>query len=107
MMDDSVLESNAKFGKHSLAADTDGSTRDTLDMERMGKQQTLRRNFTFISIFGFSLILMSTWEIQLGVGTFGLTNGGTAGMIYVYLGAWIGFATIAISMAEMASMYAT
>lgn len=46
MMDDSVLESNAKFGKHSLAADTDGSTRDTLDMERMGKQQTLRVKFT-------------------------------------------------------------
>lgn len=41
------------------------------------------------------------------VGVFGLLNGGTAGMIYVYLGTWIGFAAITISMAEMASMYAT
>lgn len=41
------------------------------------------------------------------VGVFGLLNGGTAGMIYVYLGTWIGFAAITISMAEMASMSAT
>ena len=35
----------------------------------------------------------------------GLINGGTAGMIWMYLVAWIGFLAVNTSMAEMASMY--
>lgn len=37
--------------------------------------------------------------------TFGLTNGGTAGAIYVYIFTFFGFGMAVISMAEMASMY--
>jgi hypothetical protein len=37
---------------------------------------------------------------------FGLFNGGTAGLIYVYLGTAVGFAAVVASMAEMGSMYA-
>ena len=37
--------------------------------------------------------------------TFGLTNGGTAGAIYIYIITFIGFGLAVISMAEMASMY--
>lgn len=36
---------------------------------------------------------------------FGLMNGGTAGMIYTYIGGVIGFTAVIASMAEMASMY--
>lgn len=43
-----------------------GTAADQSDMKRMGKQQKLRRNFGFFSIFGFSAILLSTWETQLG-----------------------------------------
>ena len=35
---------------------------------------------------------------------FALPNGGTAGLVYVYIGTVIGFAAVVASMAEMASM---
>jgi len=34
----------------------------------------------------------------------GLINGGTAGMIWMFLVAWIGFLAVNTSMAEMGSM---
>lgn len=37
--------------------------------------------------------------------TFGLINGGTAGLIWMYLICWVAFVFIYLSMAEMASMY--
>ena len=63
-------------GKH-------GSTRDVEDMKRMGKEQLFKvgpwfpcretqpvdnaqRNFGFLSIFGFAMILMQTWQALLG-----------------------------------------
>lgn len=42
-----------------------GTAKDQKDMQRMGKLQELRRNFRFISIFGYSMILMATWETAL------------------------------------------
>lgn len=42
-----------------------GTDGDQKDMYRMGKQQELRRNFRFVSIFGYSMVLMATWETVL------------------------------------------
>ena len=42
-----------------------GTAGDQRDMYRMGKQQELRRNFRFVSIFGYSMVLMATWETIL------------------------------------------
>lgn len=42
-----------------------GTPEDQKDMHRMGKTQELRRNFRFVSIFGYSMILMATWETVL------------------------------------------
>lgn len=42
-----------------------GTPEDQKDMYRMGKTQELRRNFRFVSIFGYSMILMATWETVL------------------------------------------
>lgn len=42
-----------------------GTSEDQKDMQRMGKTQELRRNFKFVSIFGYSMILMATWETVL------------------------------------------
>jgi hypothetical protein len=42
-----------------------GTPDDQRDMHRMGKTQELRRNFRFVSIFGYSMILMATWETVL------------------------------------------
>lgn len=65
----------------------------------------MQRNFGFVSIFGFALILMGTWEALLGTVAFGLGNGGPSGLVYTYIGVWIGFILVIASMAEMASMY--
>ena len=43
-----------------------GSTAaDKRDMLRLGKIQELRRNFSFVPIFGYAMILMSSWECML------------------------------------------
>lgn len=57
---------NSIAGDGKGASEKYGTFADRRDMERMGKTQKLRRNFGFFSILGFSMILLSTWEIQLG-----------------------------------------
>ncbi|KAI4246388.1 MAG: hypothetical protein L6R42_009932 [Xanthoria sp. 1 TBL-2021] len=84
-----------------------GTEIDARDMKRMGKTQSFQRNFAFCSTLGFSMVLMSSWETQLATATFGLTNGGTAGAIYIYITTFFGFGMAIVSMAEMASMAPT
>ncbi|KAF2766876.1 amino acid transporter [Teratosphaeria nubilosa] len=84
-----------------------GTGADQLDMHRMGKEQQTKRNFHFLTIFGFTMVLMATWEAQFSASTFSLTNGGTAGAIWIYVGTFVGFLAAIASMAEMASMAPT
>jgi hypothetical protein len=42
-------------------------------------------------MFGFSVVLMASWEIVLATASLGLLNGGTAGFLYTNLASWIGF----------------
>lgn len=53
------------------------------------------------------MLVMCSWETMLGTSIIGLINGGTAGLIWMYLVAWVGFLAVNISMAEMASMAPT
>ncbi|RMD44987.1 hypothetical protein DV735_g109, partial [Chaetothyriales sp. CBS 134920] len=76
-------------------------------MHRMGKAQQMRRNFRFVSILGFTMLVMCSWETMLGTTIIGLINGGTAGLIWMFLVSWIGFICVNTSMAEMASMAPT
>lgn len=82
----------------------------------------LKRNFRFISIVGFGCTLICTWEVILTFITLlpsnwecmltlstrllsaGLTDGGTAGLIWGFLGVSLGFSLVYASIAEMASM---
>jgi hypothetical protein len=48
-----------------VVSEKKGTRNDQKDMTRMGKTQELRRNFRFVSIFGYSMILMGTWETIL------------------------------------------
>lgn len=48
-----------------LVSEKGGTAVDQKDAYRMGKQQELRRNFRFVSIFGYSMVLMATWETIL------------------------------------------
>ena len=77
---------------------------DQQDMRRLGKKQELRRNFRFTSILGFVAIAMGTWEVILSATAAGLTNGGTGGMIWMFVGSYFCFGTIVLSLAEMSSM---
>ncbi|KIY02245.1 uncharacterized protein Z520_02383 [Fonsecaea multimorphosa CBS 102226] len=88
-----------------------GTVADRNAMARLGKEQLFKaneqRNFGFVSIFGFALIIMSTWETILSTLAFGLGNGGPGGLIWTFVAAYIGFTLVSVSMAEMASMAPT
>jgi len=73
-MDD--LKSSSEWADRSLAimevSDVDQETTEKLgtaydqhDMVRMGKQQQLRREFEFFSIWGYAVILGCSWEFAL------------------------------------------
>lgn len=64
-----------------LPSEKAGNKADQRDMWRMGKAQEMRRNFRFVSIFGFTMLVMCSWETMLGTSIIGLINGGTAGLI--------------------------
>ncbi|KAF1844879.1 amino acid transporter [Cucurbitaria berberidis CBS 394.84] len=76
------LEVQEVPSEHGSLVEKNGTIGDQRDMLRMGKTQELRRNFRFVTIFGFTMVLMATWEAQLSANGFGLVNGGTAGLIW-------------------------
>ncbi|XP_014555116.1 hypothetical protein COCVIDRAFT_39038 [Bipolaris victoriae FI3] len=81
-----------------------GTQRDERDMDRMGKRQQLRRQFKFLSIYGFGVVLGCTWEYSL-IGTgISLFNGGPAGGIWMLLVVCSGMLCVTLSFAEMVSM---
>ncbi|KAJ5669389.1 hypothetical protein N7462_010459 [Penicillium macrosclerotiorum] len=84
-----------------------GTVADQRDMSALGRVQVLRRNFRFISIVGFGCTLISTWEVILTFLAAGLTDGGTAGLLWGFLGVCLGFTLVYASIAEMASMAPT
>lgn len=132
---------DSEFSGEQLSDDKKGTSDDQIDMYRLGKAQefrvrhpwnrgtgslanSLQRNFKFTSIFGFSVILMCSWEVScessegllsqlkmitdchttVGLSSIGLVAGGTAGLIWMFLFCWLGFLIINTSMAEMSSM---
>lgn len=85
-------------------AEKDATSADAHDMRRMGKTQETRRNFRSITILGFCMVILSTWETILATSVFALANGGTAGLIWGYFIVMVGFGFVVASLAEMASM---
>lgn len=102
------------------------------DLEAVGRPafldrpaDSIQRNFRFISIVGFGCTLIATWEVvltyvllascrsqcnianadQYSLLEQGLTDGGTAGLIWGFLIVACGFLLVFLSLAEMASMY--
>jgi len=98
--------SNKDRGQLPEDGDAFGS-HDARDMDRLGKKQELRRNFEMFSIVGFVSILQATWESTLLASSFGLYNGGSAGVIWLTVICWLCFLAMIASMAEMASMAPT
>jgi hypothetical protein len=56
---------DSELQQDGIVSEKKGTAGDQKDMYRMGKQQELRRNFRFVSIFGYSMVLMATWETIL------------------------------------------
>lgn len=52
--------------QHAKGTKTACTAADREAMSRMGKVQEMRRNFRFVSVWAFSMILMSSWETMLG-----------------------------------------
>ena len=97
--------SDTEFNNEVTIQEQKGGTRhDVYNMSRMGKRQELRRNFRFISIVGFIMVLQSTWESVLLAAQYGLINGGTAGLIWMTVGVIFGALCMIASLAEIASM---
>lgn len=93
-------------GERNNAAAAKGATsEDARDMIRMGKKQETRRSFRSVTIIGFCMVILSTWEAILVTSVFALSNGGTAGLIWGYFIVMVGFGFVIASLAEMASMY--
>ena len=80
---------------------------DKIDMKRMGKKQQFRRNFRTISSIAFTTCNMGTWEILLTANTQGLIAGGSAGLFWSLVWAYVGQAFVILSLAEMASIAPT
>ncbi|KAL5114625.1 hypothetical protein ACEQ8H_007470 [Pleosporales sp. CAS-2024a] len=98
---------DSELQKDAVPSAKKGTPDDQKDMQRMGKTQEFQRNFRFVSIFGYSMILMATWETVLTTLIIPLTNGGPSGAIFVFMGTAVGMGFVITSMAEMASMAPT
>ncbi|KAF2864362.1 hypothetical protein K470DRAFT_2280 [Piedraia hortae CBS 480.64] len=72
-------------------------------MDRMGKVQESRRNFSFLPTLGFVSLIQGTWEGLLVSNYPGLLNGGRAGLFWCTIAVWILTNGSSASMAQMAS----
>ncbi|KAK4574837.1 hypothetical protein LTR86_001679 [Recurvomyces mirabilis] len=81
-----------------------GTSADQHDMNILGKQQVLRRNFNFLTMLGFASTCIASWEGILTYLAFVLTDGGTALLFWGFIACAIGQTAVYASLAEMASM---
>lgn len=77
---------------------------DSQTLARLGKQQVLKRRFGFLSIFGFAIAELITWETVLVLFAQPFYNGGPAAAIYGYIIAAIATLSVYTVISELASM---
>ena len=81
---------------------TSGSDADVLAL--LGKKQVLKRRFGLLSIFGFAMCELITWETVLALFAQGLNNGGPSGLLYGFIIAWLSTLAVYTVISELASM---
>ncbi|KUJ09660.1 amino acid transporter [Mollisia scopiformis] len=81
-----------------------GQTVDSDVLALLGKKQVLKRRFGLLSIFGFAMCELITWETVLAIFSQGLDNGGPAGLVYGFLIAWLSTLSVYTVISELASM---
>ncbi|KAM0668479.1 hypothetical protein ACQRIU_002041 [Beauveria bassiana] len=80
---------------------------DRAQLMRLGKKPALKRNFSFLTILGFSCAVLVTWEGVLMSFAPGLANGGPGGLVYGFLFVWAGNITVFSTLCELVSMAPT
>ncbi|TQS32631.1 hypothetical protein Golomagni_07048, partial [Golovinomyces magnicellulatus] len=80
---------------------------DNDQLARLGKKAVLNRNFSYMSILGFSCTILITWEGTGALFLEGLQNGGPAGVIYSFLIVWFGNLSLFSTLSELVSMAPT
>lgn len=72
---------------------------------RIGRTPVLKRNFGFLSIFGFSCTLLISWVAVLTGFDISIPNGGPAGFFYGLIFAFVGYLATYASLGELTSMF--
>ncbi|KAG9250109.1 amino acid/polyamine transporter I [Emericellopsis atlantica] len=86
---------------------TDRDQQDYDQLARLGKRSVLKRNFSFLTILGFSCAILVTWEGTLMNFAPGLANGGPGGLIYGFIFVWIGNLSVFSTLCELVSIAPT
>lgn len=81
-----------------------GTQMDKQDMLTLGRKQVLRRNFNFLTMFGFSSTVMTAWEILPIISVFPLEDGGLPTIFWGAVIGAVGLVFVYASLAEVASM---
>ena len=79
-------------------------TTDSAMLALLGKKQVLQRRFSFISMFGFAVCELITWETVLAIFSEAFDNGGPAGAVYGYMIAWTSTLSVYTVISELASL---
>lgn len=78
--------------------------KDSAMLASLGKKQVLKRRFAFISLFGFAVCELITWETVLSLFSQAFENGGPAGAVYGFIIAWFSTMSVYTVVSELASL---
>ncbi|KAI0478657.1 amino acid transporter [Xylariaceae sp. FL0804] len=77
---------------------------DKARLALLGKKQVLKRRFSFLSMFGFAVCELITWETVLSIFYEAFDNGGPAGALYGFIIAWASTLSVYTVISELASL---
>ncbi|KAF2207634.1 hypothetical protein CERZMDRAFT_50718 [Cercospora zeae-maydis SCOH1-5] len=83
---------------------TDRESTDIAALALLGKKQVLKRRFSFVTLLGFAICELITWETVLALFSQAFTNGGPAGNVYGFIIAWASTTSVYTVISELASM---
>ena len=85
------------------AARTWATNHDVQDMNALGLSPTFKRRFEFVSMLGFSSIVVVGWQATIAMIYFGFYNGGTGDLFWGFIYSIFGMTFVYLSLAELSS----
>lgn len=77
---------------------------DSAALALLGKKQVLKRRFGLVTLFGFAVCELITWETVLALFSEPFENGGPGGAVYGYIIAWTSTLSVYTVISELASL---